>query len=211
MAVEQGVQGTVKSLFYIINRNIYVDQFIIYLCAGKYTTMSTQVENSAIAQTEQIIGQLLHTWDSQNKRVAGFFAKYAEEDYMEEVAPGRSRAIYLLGHLTSTNDGLLPLFGLGERLYPQLETLFSRNPDRTFDDIPSIAELRTYFEKVNNTLTEHFSKMTAQDWLSRHMSVSEEDFAKEPNRNKLNVLVSRTVHAGYHMGQLIFLKKKENA
>ena len=172
--------------------------------------MSTQAENIVIAQTEQIISQLLHTWESQNKRVTGFFAKYDDADYMEEVAPGRNRAIYLFGHLVSTNDGLLPLFGLGERLYPQLETLFSRNPDRAFDDIPSIPELKAYWEKINTTLTEHFSKMTPQDWLSRHTSVSEEDFAKEPSRNKLNVLVSRTVHAGYHMGQLVFLKKKEN-
>lgn len=167
--------------------------------------MSTQTENIAIAQNAQIISQLVHSWASQNKIVTTFFNKYDDAAYMGQVAPGRNRAIYLFGHLVSTNDGLLPLLGLGERLYPQLEALFSTNPDGKFEEIPSIPELKEYWEKVNSKLTEAFSKMTATDWLSRHTRVSEEDFAKEPNRNKLNVLISRTIHAGYHLGQLRFL------
>jgi hypothetical protein len=174
----------------------------------KYTTMNMQTENSAVAQTTQIIGQLLHSWNSQNKAVTGFFNKYADAAYLEEVAPGRNRAIYLLGHLVATNDGLLPLLGLGTRLYPELETLFSTNPDRAFETIPSITELKEYWAKVNNTLDDHFSKLTASDWLSAHTRVTEEDFAREPNRNKLNVLISRTIHAGYHLGQLRFLKNE---
>lgn len=167
--------------------------------------MSTQTDNIAIAQTSQIISQLLHSWASQNKAVTTFFNKYEDAAYMAQVAPGRNRAIYLFGHLVSTNDGLLPLLGLGDRLYPQLEALFSTNPDGQFDEIPSIPDLKEYWDKVNNTLATHFSKMTAADWLSPHTRVSAEDFVKEPNRNKLNVLVSRTIHTGYHLGQLRFL------
>lgn len=173
--------------------------------------MSTQSENTAIAAETQIISQILTTWTASTNRVTAFFNKYEDAAYEQEVAPGRSRAIYLLGHLVASSDGLLPLFGISERLYPQLETLFSTNPDRAFDEIPSIAELKGYWEKVNNTLAAHFNKMQTQDWLSRHTKVSEEDFAKEPHRNKLNVLLSRTTHISYHMGQLIFLNKKEAA
>jgi len=43
--------------------------------------------------------------------------------------------------------------------------------------------------------------------LHKHTSVSEEDFAKEPHRNRLNVLTTRTTHLASHYGQLIFLKK----
>jgi len=43
--------------------------------------------------------------------------------------------------------------------------------------------------------------MTSEDWLSRHTSVSEEDFAADPLRNKLNVLIGRTNHESYHLGQ----------
>jgi len=34
----------------------------------------------------------------------------------QQVAPGKNRLIYLWGHLTAVNDGLLPLLGIGERL-----------------------------------------------------------------------------------------------
>lgn len=42
----------------------------------------------------------------------------------------------------------------------------------------------------------------------KHSAVSEEDFAKEPHRNKLNLLLNRTNHLSYHHGQLVFLKEK---
>jgi hypothetical protein len=48
--------------------------------------------------------------------------------------------------------------------------------------------------------------MTAEQWLEKHTSVSDEDFAKEPHRNKLSVLISRTNHLANHIGQLLFLK-----
>jgi hypothetical protein len=98
------------------------------------------------------------------------------------------------------------MFGLGEPLFPSFPELFSKNPDRTFADIPTIAELRQSWEIVNNTLATHFNNMQITDWLSRHTKVSEEDFAADPLRNKLNVLISRTIHIGYHLGQLILLK-----
>ena len=38
--------------------------------------------------------------------------------------------------------------------------------------------------------------------------VSDEDFAREPHRNKLNVLISQTNHLSYHPGQLSLPAKK---
>ncbi|HEX9511547.1 MAG TPA: DinB family protein [Puia sp.] len=154
---------------------------------------------------EQIIRQVINAWASQNKAVTALVNKYDDAVYLKEVAPGRNRAIYIFGHLIAASDNLLPLFGLGDKLFPQLADLFSANPDRTFADIPSIAELRQAWETVNSTLTEHFNTMQPPDWLSRHTKVSEEDFAIDPLRNKLNVLIGRTVHEGYHLGQLNFL------
>lgn len=178
---------------------------------SKQHTMSAQLNNTAVAPAEQIISQILTAWNTNNSRMQAFFNKYEDAAYQAEVAPGRSRAIYLFGHLIASADGLLPLLGLGNSLYPQLEKLFLTNPDRTFDDIPSLVELKGYWDNVNSALTANFNKMQVQDWLSRHTKVSEEDFAKEPHRNKLNVLLSRTSHISYHMGQLVFLNKKEPA
>lgn len=164
---------------------------------------------NANAATEQIIRQIINAWAAQNKIVTTFFNKYDDTVYESEVAPGRNRAIYLLGHLIASNDGMLPMFGLGERLFPQLEAIFSGTPDRTFDEIPSIAELKNNWSLLNTTLAAHFATLTVEDWLDRHSRVSEADFALDPLRNKLNVLISRTIHQGYHAGQLALLKQPE--
>jgi len=89
--------------------------------------MQTQTNNATA--TEQMIKQVINSWISQNKAVTSFFNKYNDDAYLNEVAPGRNRAIYLLGHLTATNDSLLPLLGLGDKLYPQLEAPFQANAD----------------------------------------------------------------------------------
>jgi len=67
--------------------------------------------------------------------------------------------------------------------------------------------LKNRWRTINEKLTTHFANMTPAQWFERHTAVSEEDFAKEPHRNKLNVLLSRTTHQAYHLGQLILLGK----
>jgi len=154
---------------------------------------------------DQIMKLLLKTWTLQNKRVTDFFAKYAEEIYYNEVAPDRNRAIYLLGHLVATNDGLLPLLGIGKRLYPKLQEPFQANADNEETTFPKLVELQQYWENVNAKLTEHFNKWAAAEWLEKHTAVSVEDFAINPERNKMNALIGRTTHQSYHLGQLAFL------
>ena len=121
------------------------------------------------------------------------------------MAQNRNRAIYLLGHLIAVNDGMLPLLGLGEKIFPQFEAIFISAPDKSVPNLPSLAELKQCWEKLNTTLTDHFNKMNADEWLSRHMSISAEDFKLDPLRNKLNVLINRTNHQSYHLGQLYLL------
>ncbi|MBC7554999.1 MAG: hypothetical protein H7257_13600 [Taibaiella sp.] len=48
--------------------------------------------------------------------------------------------------------------------------------------------------------------MGAEDWFLKHNSVSAEDFVNEPHRNKLNILLTRTTHLSYHLGQFILIK-----
>jgi hypothetical protein len=59
-----------------------------------------------------------------------------------EISPGRNSGVYLLGHLTAVSDGLLPILGFGERLYPQLENIFLKNPEKSGLEKPSIDELK---------------------------------------------------------------------
>jgi ribosomal-protein-alanine N-acetyltransferase len=163
------------------------------------------MENQYQAFTAQIISQVINSWKGQNKNVTHFFERYDSSAYAKEVAPGRNRAIYLLGHLIAVNDGMLPLFGLGERLFPELEAIFVSAPDKSVAELPSFADLKQKWEQLNAKLTDHFDGMKINNWLDRHTAVSEEDFALDPKRNKLNVLLGRTIHQSYHSGQLNLL------
>ena len=171
------------------------------------------LSNKDAVVSEQILGLVKNAWNSQTKAVTAYFNKYEPGFYLEEVAPGRNRAIYLLGHLVASTDGLLPLLGLGDKVYPGLEAVYLTAADNQANDAttPSLDTLKGYWENVVNTLAGHFAGMSAAQWLERHTRVSAEDFALDPKRNKLNVLISRTVHIGYHMGQLALLKQAEPA
>lgn len=149
------------------------------------------------------------TLDSWNARILQgdkLFASLTDEQLQKEVAPGKNTGVYLLGHLTAANDSIVKLLDMGEPLYPELYKLFIEAPDKTISDLPSVANLKTYWANVNANLAKHFSALSPDDWFKKHTSVSEEDFAKEPHRNKLNIVLTRTNHFSYHMGQLALLK-----
>ena len=89
-----------------------------------------------------------------------------------------------------------------------MEEIFVRNPEESSMERPSIAELKEYWNNVNALLSEKMSQIVPEEWFNRHTAVSEEDFAKEPHRNKLNIVINRTNHISYHLGQLVYLVKK---
>lgn len=147
-------------------------------------------------------------WETQNERITKLLNTLTDQELLSETAPGRNRGIYLIGHLTAVSDGMLTLLGWGERLYPQLDAFFVKHPDKSVAGMPSLSLIKEYWNAVNTKVTHHISQTQPEEWFARHTAVSEEDFAKEPHRNKLNVLISRTNHTSYHLGQLIYLSKK---
>jgi hypothetical protein len=154
-----------------------------------------------------MVKMVLDAWYSKIKEANEIFDKLTDEQLQMEVAPNRNRGIYLLGHLAATHDGIFPLLGFGDRFYPQLDEIYIDNPDRSRTQTISASELRAAWEKVNSTLADHFSKLSSDAWFEKHNAVSNEDFIKQPHRNKLNVMITRTTHLSYHNGQLIFLTK----
>jgi len=161
-------------------------------------------------EKEVFIKMVIGAWETQNTRVNKLIETLSEEQLMSETAPGRNRGIYLVGHLTAITDGMFPILGWGERLYPQLEAIFVTEPDKTVSKIPSLAEVEKCWDSVNARITEHINKTQPDEWFAKHSVVSAEDFAKEPHRNKLNILVNRTNHLSYHLGQLAYLGKRKS-
>lgn len=155
---------------------------------------------------EILASTALNSWKLVISRIDQAIASLTNEQLERQVAPGRNRVFYLVGHLTATHDRMFPMLGLGERLHPELDETFLNNPDRSLPDSISPPDLKRMWIEVNSKLSAAFERLTAQEWLQKHSAVSEEDFAKDPLRNRLAVLMSRTNHASFHAGQAILAK-----
>lgn len=163
--------------------------------------------NTNTDEAELLVSTVLHNWNLQNQRLDSLLEKLSDEDLARETTPGRNTGNWLLGHLTAVSDGMLPLLGLREKLYPGLQHIFIDNSDKSGLEFPSTADLRKFRKEVNNALMEYFNGMSVQSWTERHQAVTEEDFLKEPHRNRAGMLINRTAHLSYHLGQLIYLIK----
>jgi hypothetical protein len=152
------------------------------------------------------IKMVLDAWLTHIKRTDELFNSLPDEQLMKEIAPGRNRGVYLLGHLAAVHDRILPLLGLGHPLHPELWNPFVERPDKEVTELPATQVLRQYWNEINTNLAGKISSLSPEDWFQKHTSVSPEDFAKEPHRNKLNIIVNRTNHLANHLGQLLLLK-----
>jgi hypothetical protein len=153
-----------------------------------------------------LVKMSLLSWEGQLKRATNLLNTLTDEQLSNEIAPGRNTGAYLIGHLIAIHDAMVPLFGLGERLHHELEEVYITSPDKSGKKALAVPQLREYWKEVHGHLEQRLASLTEEQWFQRHMSVSEEDFKKEPHRNKLNVLLSRASHIAYHLGQLVLLK-----
>ena len=138
----------------------------------------------------------LKVWKAQLDRADKLFGGLSSEEVLREIAPGRNRLLYLWGHLTAMHDAMLPLLALGDRFHPEFDVAFVSN-----------GQVRQAWQTVNGELWKGFEKMSWSDWLQRHTAVSEEDFAKDASRNRFAILLSRTNHLSYHLGQAVLALK----
>jgi hypothetical protein len=157
---------------------------------------------------QQLVQSVLREWKTNADRYEKFFADLSDAQLEQEVAPGRNRLIYLLGHMVSVHDRMLPLLGAGARMHEKLDATFLSSPDRAVTTLPSAAELKQELSEVNEVLWKAFNAWSPADWLVRHTAVTEEEFAKEPHRNRLSVLLSRTSHMATHYGQVTLTKPR---
>lgn len=158
-------------------------------------------------QTSFVIKQIIQFWEGNNQQITKLFNKYPDHVYAGKVAPDRNSGLYLLAHLVAVSDSLFTILGLGDKKFPELAQ-FAGESETSINYQVDLHELKAKWEAINAKLTAEFATKDSNWWLGRHMSVSEADFALEPHRNKLNVLLSRASHENYHRGQLVFLKEE---
>lgn len=155
---------------------------------------------------ELLVKMIFDRWYSLIKNCDDFLAAVSDETLAKEIVPGKNRGVYLLGHLVAVHDAMLPLVDLGDKLYPELYEPFVKSPDKAVENIPAVKELRVMWTNLNEVMKSKFENLPAEAWFEKHTAVSAEDFAKEPHRNKLNIILTRTTHLSYHIGQLLLLK-----
>src|SRR3984957_20513461 len=158
---------------------------------------------------KSLIDSALRGWKFNVERAEKLFGRVSPRQLEEEVAPGKNRLIYLWGHLAAVNDRLLPLHGIDERFHPEFDSMFISNPDKSVALTVWKQTLKTAWQEINQKLWEGFSKFSDSDWVQRHTAVSEQDFEREPHRNRFGVLLGRTAHLAYHLGQAALARPKE--
>lgn len=167
--------------------------------------MTAQQTAAHTAQTaaDTAAATALAAWKQQLERAEKLFTTRSDEELRKEIAPGKNRLIYLYGHLIAVHDAMRPLLGIGPRFHEQLDAPFLKERDRGMADadLPSAAELKRMWDQVHTSLNDAFGKFSAEEWVGKHTAVSDEDFAKNPLRNRMAVLLSRTSHIAYHVGQ----------
>ena len=154
-----------------------------------------------------IVATAVQSWTINVERADKLFSGLGESQLFQEVAPGRNRLVYLWGHLLAVHDAMAPLMGLGERLHPELDPMFLTEADKKVAVLPSAADLKKHWDEVHGRLLEGFRRFTASDWAQKHTAMSDDDFKVNPLRNRLAVLLNRTNHLSYHLGQAALVPK----
>src|SRR3954468_17163442 len=123
-------------------------------------------------EQQLVIRAVSDAWHSRITAADELFNGLTDEQLSREIAPGRNRGLYLLGHLTAVHDKMLPLLNFEPQVYPQLDEPFLSKPDKSVAEIPSTKQLREYWKTVNSKLSSHLKAMSEEEWFQKHTSVS---------------------------------------
>jgi len=155
--------------------------------------------------SELLVKMVIDRWNGSIANLNKHINALTDEQLQKEISPGRNRGTYLLGHLIAVHDDMLKLLDMGEKIFPELFESYIKQADKASTQTLTASELRAMWEKQNEHIQEKFEKLTPEEWFEKHTAVSEEDFAKELHRNKLNIIITRTSHLQYHTGQIVLL------
>src|SRR6187455_3456796 len=106
--------------------------------------------------TGTMVKMVLDRWDACIKNADTLISSLTDETLEKEIAPGKNRGIYLIGHLVAVHDDMLILLDMGEKLYPGLHEPFLKAPDKSTHQIPTVTELRKFWNKQCEVLKQKF-------------------------------------------------------
>jgi len=63
------------------------------------------------------------------------------------------------------------------------------------------------WSQLGDLLSSEFAKLTPAEWLDRHQAVHQRTLNVSRTRNRYTILLGRTTHLAYHLGQAILVKR----
>ena len=66
----------------------------------------------------------LNAWQTNIDRCTKLINGLSDDQLLKEIAPGKNRGVYLVGHLAAIHDVLPEILGLGRRANPGLQPAF---------------------------------------------------------------------------------------
>jgi len=146
-------------------------------------------------------------WNTYNTRMQKALESISDENFHKPIIASGNSPSWVFGHLVDTEDGLLELFGIRSRIHPELKSIYHHERGTNQAGHLSKTELMTKWKAISAELDKAFKSWSESDWMGRHTAVTEEDFKKEPHRNKLNVMLARVGHKASHLGQIAMQAK----
>src|SRR5882724_3373697 len=64
-------------------------------------------------------------WTTLNNRMQKLLDTIPENNFSKPIVSGGNSPSWLLGHLVDTDDSLLELFGIRQRLYPEMKAIYN--------------------------------------------------------------------------------------
>lgn len=161
-----------------------------------------------MTQQEIFIQMCLKSWNIQVQSTSRILDSLDDQALIQPIAPGKNTVAYLIGHLIAVNDTMIGLFGIGDRLYHHLDDQYVKNADSKTTGLVEARALKDEWKRSNDELSRLFSTIAPAEWFTKHSAMTETDLEREPGRNKLSVLINRTNHLAYHLGQLVLVQAK---
>src|SRR6187455_1735781 len=112
-----------------------------------------------MATINLFVKMVLDRWNASIKNWDTLLNDLTDETLQKEIAPGKNRGIYLLGHIIAVHDDMLILLNMGEKLYPELNEPFIKFADKTTKQLPNAAELRSFWTNQCEVLKQKFDTL----------------------------------------------------
>lgn len=155
-------------------------------------------------EQKNFVDTILTAWNRYLEQLGDLFNNLPDNGDLEN-SFNKNRLLYTIGHLTALNDETGVELGLRELLYPELVNDFLVETYRTSNSGQSIHNLLAYWRNVNCTLTSYISDMQLSDWFEDKAGLLNNELQGTPQGSKLNVILTKTHHLVYHLGQLALL------